>query len=92
MLLMENPRIKYLHTLSLFQVLGLKESASQKEIKQRYKILAREWHPDKQKDRMKKEEAEQKFMEIQEAYETLSSIKTRRSQLNKMSSRRRDEF
>lgn len=70
-----------------YRVLGLTEDATQEEIKRRYKKLAVKWHPDRHTD--DKEEAQQKFMEIQEAYEILSNIKTRRAAKN---SRTRGEF
>ena len=63
-----------------YRVLGLTEDATQEEIKRRYKKLAVKWHPDRNPDN--KEEAQQKFMAIQEAYEILSSIKTRRAAKN----------
>ena len=72
------------------QVLGLSNSASQEEIKKQYKKLAKEWHPDKQKDPAKKKEAEERFMEIQKAYETLSGIQHRRAMKNKKSSARNE--
>ena len=73
-------------------MLGLPDTASQEEIKQQYKKLVKQWHPDKQKDAAKKEEAQAKFIEIKEAYETLSMIKARRSEKNRKSLRGRDEF
>ena len=73
-------------------MLELTDSASQEEIKQSYRRLAKEWHPDKQKDPAKKEEAQKKFMEIQEAYNTLSKIRARRSQKNQKFSKAHDEF
>ena len=66
-------------------MLGLTDSASQAEIKQSYRRLAKEWHPDKQKDPANKEEAQKKFIEIQKAYDTLSKIRVRRSQKNQKS-------
>lgn len=63
-----------------YRVLGLTEDATQEEIKRRYKKLAVKWHPDRNQDN--KEEAQQKFMEIQEAYEILSNIKARRAATN----------
>ncbi|CAH1790331.1 unnamed protein product [Owenia fusiformis] len=62
-----------------YKVLGLERGADQKEIRRRYKDLARELHPDKVKDPKEKEAAQEKFMEIQQAYETLSDLKERRS-------------
>lgn len=59
------------------KVLGVNETASNEEIKRIYKKLVRKWHPDKNKE--KKEEAQQKFMEIQEAYDILTSRKNSKS-------------
>lgn len=63
---------------SFVKVLGLEQGATDVEIKQRYRALARQYHPDKNKD-LAKEEAEKRFMEIQEAYETLSKLKIKRA-------------
>lgn len=54
-------------------VLGIKESASQEEIKKAYKQLAGKYHPDKvlHLGREFQELAEKRFKEIQEAYEKL---------------------
>ncbi|XP_076449447.1 dnaJ homolog subfamily C member 22-like [Babylonia areolata] len=66
-----------------YRILGVNENSSQEEIKSRYRKLAKEWHPDKQQDPSKKAAAQEKFLQIQKAYETLSNIKSRRSQKNK---------
>ena len=42
----------------------------------RYRELSKQWHPDKVRGEGK-EEAQQKFLEIQAAYENLSNIKNR---------------
>jgi molecular chaperone DnaJ len=52
-----------------YDVLGLSKSASAEDIKQAYKKLAKEHHPDVAKD---KANAEKKFKEINEAYQVLS--------------------
>ncbi|NXS07615.1 DNJ6B protein, partial [Neodrepanis coruscans] len=58
-----------------YKVLGLKENASQDDIKKSYHKLALKWHPDKNpKDQ---EKAEKKFKEIVEAYEVLSNPRKR---------------
>lgn len=66
-----------------YKVLGLTENASQQEIRRRYKKLAVQWHPDKNPDN--KELAQKKFMEVQEAYEILSQIKSSRADRNSQS-------
>ncbi|XP_054716062.1 dnaJ homolog subfamily C member 16-like [Uloborus diversus] len=54
--------------------LNVPKTSSLPEIKQAYKRLAREWHPDKNKG----PEAESKFIEINKAYELLSDPERRR--------------
>nr|CAD7395740.1 unnamed protein product [Timema poppensis] len=66
-----------------YKVLGVSGAASQAEIRLKYRELSREFHPDKVKDPEKRREAQEQFMEIQQAYETLSKIKGRRSRKNK---------
>ncbi len=57
-----------------YKILGVSKNATDDEIKKAYRKLAREWHPDVAKD---KENAEQKFKEINEAYQVLSDPKKR---------------
>lgn len=57
----------------LYSIMGVRRTASQKEIKQAYKKLARELHPDKNDD----PDATDKFTKINEAYETLSDPEKR---------------
>ncbi|XP_071822906.1 dnaJ homolog subfamily C member 22-like [Apostichopus japonicus] len=63
--------------MNAYKVLGLERGATDAEIKQRYRTLALQYHPDKSKD-LDKEEAEKRFMQIQESYETLSKLKKER--------------
>ncbi|XP_002742052.1 dnaJ homolog subfamily C member 22-like [Saccoglossus kowalevskii] len=67
-----------------YRVLELDRGATQEEITKRYRKLAKEWHPDRNKNE-DKDKAEAKFIEIQQAYETLSNIKSRRASKNKRS-------
>jgi len=53
---------------SLYETLGVSENASADEIKRAYRKLARKYHPDINKD----PGAEEKFKEINAAYEVLS--------------------
>lgn len=59
------------------QVLGLEKGVDFKQVKERHRELAKEWHPDKT-HLEDKAHAQERFMEIQKAYETLSKIYTRR--------------
>lgn len=66
-----------------YKVLGVSPTASQAEIKAVYKKLSLEYHPDKAKDEQQKKIVQEKFMEIQQAYEILSKKKNKRRQKNK---------
>ncbi len=59
---------------SLYETLGVSPDASQDEIKKAYRKLARKYHPDINKS----PEAEEKFKEINAAYEILSDPEKRK--------------
>ncbi|TRY61895.1 hypothetical protein TCAL_01486 [Tigriopus californicus] len=67
------------------KMLDLKQGASQEEIRTKYRELSKRWHPDKVTNEAEKDHAQAKFLEIQQAYERLSDIKSRRSRRNKLS-------
>jgi len=58
-----------------YQTLGVTRTASADEIKKAFRKLAREFHPDVAKD---KKRAEEKFKEINEAYEVLGDPEKRK--------------
>lgn len=57
----------------LYKILGVSKSASATDIKKAYRKLAIEYHPDKNKSK----EAEEKFKEINQAYEVLGNEQKR---------------
>ncbi len=56
-----------------YTVLGVQKNASQDEIKRKFRLLAKEWHP----DRKQTNNAEEKMAQINTAYEVLSNLKRR---------------
>lgn len=62
--------------MSFYELLGIPETGSLPEIKQAYKQLARKYHPDVSPPGRVKEYTE-RFIRVQEAYETLSDPRSR---------------
>lgn len=54
-----------------YEVLGIKEGASEEEIKRAYRELVKKYHPDQYRDNPLSQLAEEKLREVNEAYETL---------------------
>lgn len=61
--------------LDFYSVLGVKRTATEKEIRAAYRKLARQWHPDVNPGN---NEAEEKFKRINAAYEVLSDADKRK--------------
>ena len=63
-----------------YEILGVKKSATEEEIKKAYRNLAKKYHPDRNKGN---KDAENKFKEISEAYAVLSD-KEKREQYDRL--------
>lgn len=59
--------------LDYYNVLSVSVDATDEEIRIAYKRAAMQWHPDRHRESIDKNEAEIKFKEIQQAYNTLSN-------------------
>ena len=66
-------KLKYIDHMEkeFYEILGIPRSSSEKEIKQAYRRLARQYHPDVNKN---DKSAEEKFKQINEAHAVLSDI------------------
>lgn len=72
-----------------YQILGVSKNASDKEIKQAFRKLAKEYHPDTNEGDKAKEE---KFKEVGEAYEVLSDPEKRQVYDTRGTQGVKDEF
>lgn len=58
-----------------YQVLGVSQSASDEEIKKAYRTLSRKYHPDANVNNPNKAQAEERFKEVQQAYDQIMKEK-----------------
>jgi molecular chaperone DnaJ len=62
-----------------YEILGIKQTANETDIKNAYRKLSLKYHP----DRNKEPTAQRMFQELGEAYETLSDPEKKRKNYNK---------
>lgn len=60
-----------------YTVLGVSQGATEEEIKKAYRSLSRKYHPDANVNNPHKEQAEEKFKEIQQAYQQIMQERER---------------
>ncbi|KAM7422239.1 hypothetical protein PAMA_010350 [Pampus argenteus] len=73
LLILSEQLVKTASEYDPYKILGVSRSASQAEVKRAYKNLAKEWHPDKNKD----PNAEDMFIKVSKSYEILSNEERR---------------
>ena len=59
-----------------YKVLGIPSSASDDEVKKAYRKLSRRYHPDANLNNPNKDQAEEKFKEVQQAYDQIMKERT----------------
>lgn len=63
-----------------YQVLGISSNATDEEVKKAYRELSRKYHPDTYADNPLSDLAEEKFKEVQEAYQQIMDMRSGKSQ------------
>ncbi len=61
-----------------YETLGVDRNASDEDLKKAFRKLARQYHPDLQSGEQQKKTSEEKFKEVNEAYESLSDPEKRK--------------
>ena len=54
-----------------YSVLGITRGATDKEVKKAYRMMSRKYHPDSFPDEYEKKQAEEKFRQVQQAYQQI---------------------
>ncbi|MHB1452505.1 MAG: J domain-containing protein [Saccharofermentanales bacterium] len=59
-----------------YDVLGVRPTSTEEEVKKAYRDLVKKYHPDKYKDNPLEDLAKEKMQEINEAYESVQNIRS----------------
>lgn len=65
-----------------YQVLGVSRDASDDDIKKAYRALSRKYHPDANVNNPNKEQAEERFKQVQQAYDQIMKAKQQGTEYN----------
>jgi molecular chaperone DnaJ len=63
-----------------YEILGVKESATDEEIKAAYKVLVKKYHPDRHANNPLEDLAEEKLRQVNMAYDEINDIRNGKSQ------------
>ena len=66
--------------LNPYEVLGVTSAASDEEIKKAYRSLSRKYHPDANVNNPNKAQAEEKFKQVQQAYDQIMKERQQKSE------------
>ena len=72
-----------------YEVLGIPSNASDDEVKRAYRDLTRKYHPDANVNNPLADLAEEKFKEVQEAYDTIMTFQVKKCDINLLKFRER---
>lgn len=75
-----------------YEILGVKENASEEEIKKAYRTLVKQYHPDRYTDNPLQDLADEKLRDINQAYDSIMSNKGRKPSGGYESSQKSSDF
>lgn len=88
-----NNYLNELKTKNYFEVLGLKEDATDEDVRKSYFMLAREYHPDRfyNKEKLIKDTVEEIFTIITQAYNSLTTAELRKKYMESLKGKQEEK-